>query len=89
MNKRQLKRTVNSVCTDLFAECVAASLYSARSNEENAQALLASVVTIHNDFLRRISHPEPGLAAKLYYNQLSKDFNNAVSEVLDHIEDFQ
>jgi hypothetical protein len=89
MNKRQLKRTVNSVCTDLFAECVAASLYSARSNEENAQALLASVVTIHNDFLRRISHPEPGLAAKLYYNQLSKDFNNAVSEVLDHIADFQ
>ena len=89
MNKRQLKRMVNCVCTDLFAECVAASLYSARSNEENAQALLASVVTIHNDFLRRISHPKPGLAAKLYYNQLSKDFNNAVSEVLDHIADFQ
>ena len=34
-NKRKLKRTINYVCGDLFAECVAASLYSGKQEAES------------------------------------------------------
>ena len=45
-NKRKLKRTINYVCGDLFAECVATSLYSGKQEAENVNALLAAVLTI-------------------------------------------
>ena len=89
MNKRQLKRNLNHVCSDLFAEGVSVSLYSNLSNQENIKALLASIITIQIDFIRRISHPEPGIDAKRYYRHLIKEFNNAVSEVIDHIAHIQ
>ena len=89
MNKRQLKKSVNYICSELFAEGVAASLYSQSANRANTNALLASVINIQNDFVRRISHPEPGMKAKVFYNQLIKDFNNTVSEVIDQIAHLQ
>ena len=89
MNKRQLKKSVNYICSELFAEGVASSLYSQSANRDNTNALLASVINIQNDFVRRISHPEPGMKAKVFYNQLIKDFNNTVSEVIDQIAHLQ
>ena len=84
-----MKRNLNHVCSDLFAEGVSVSLYSNLSNQENIKALLASIITIQSDFIRRISHPEPGINAKRYYRHLIKEFNNAVSEVIDHIAHIQ
>lgn len=89
MNKRELKKSVNYICSELFAEGVAASHYSQSANRDNTNALLASVINIQNDFVRRISHPEPGMKAKVFYNQLIKDFNNTVSEVIDQIAHLQ
>ena len=62
-NKRDLKKTINYICSDLFAECVAASLYDGKPNEDNVNALLSSILMIQNDYVRRISHPEPGMDA--------------------------
>ena len=58
MNKRELKKSVNYICSELFAEGVAASLYSQNADKDNINALLTSIITIQNDFVRRISHPE-------------------------------
>lgn len=80
---------MNYICSELFAEGVAASLYSHSANRDNTNALLASVINIQNDFVRRISHPEPGMKAKVFYTQLIKDFNNTVSEVIDQIAHLQ
>lgn len=88
-NKRNLKRAINSICTDLFAECVAACLYSDKSNEESLNALLASVIGIHDNYVRRISHPEPGLKPRLYYKDLINNFNKEISEVVDQINAMQ
>lgn len=85
MNKRDLKKTINYVCSELFAECVAASLYSGKANEDNTNALLTSILNIHNDYLKRISHSEPGLKAKVYYGHLIEDFNKSVAEIIDQI----
>ena len=84
-NKRNLKHKINCVCADLFSECVAASLYGEKSNEEDIQAILSSIVIIHNDYIRRISHQETGIDARKYYNRLLGDFNKQVSEIIDQI----
>lgn len=83
-NKRDLKKAINYICSDLFAECVAASLYSSK-DEKACDDLLAGVLLMHDDFVRRISHPEPGMAQKKYYQTLIADFHKEVSAVIDHI----
>lgn len=85
-NKRNLKRTINYICSDLFAEAVSASLYGEKPNQDNIDALLSSILIIHNDFLSRISHPEPGMDKKVYYKAIIEDFNKQASEIIDQIQ---
>lgn len=83
-NKRDLKKAINYICSDLFAECVAASLYSSK-DQKACDDLLAGVLLMHDDFVRRISHPEPGMPQKKYYRTLITDFHKEVSAVIDQI----
>lgn len=84
-NKRSLKRGITYICSELFAECLATSLYSNKSDEANTDSLMKSVLKMHSDYIRRISHPEPGMPAKKYYRVLVDSFNNEVNDVVDHI----
>ena len=71
-NKRTLKRAINGICEELFADCIAASLYGAVKHPENADALLSTIIKTESDFIARVSHPEPGMTAKAYYKDLRK-----------------
>lgn len=84
-NKRDLKRTIHYVCGDLLAECVAASLYSEKPEKENIDALLTSILTLQNQYVKRVSHPEPGMKQKDYFKDLIAQFNADVSEIVDQI----
>ncbi|MBQ9671511.1 MAG: hypothetical protein IJV34_01495 [Prevotella sp.] len=84
-NKRSLKHAINLVCEELLAECIAASLYGAETNDDNAEALLYSIIKMQSDFICRVSHPEPGITAKAYYKDLRTKFTAQVSEVVDQI----
>lgn len=84
-NKKDLKKTIKYICSDLFAECVAASLYSTNKSKENAEALLSAIIVTHNDFIKRISHPEPGMKPKVYFKTLTNDFNKRIAELIDQI----
>lgn len=82
-NKRSLKRSITLICEELFAECVAASLYG--QNRDGAEALIYSTIKMQDDFIRRISHPEPGMPAKLYYKDLREKFTAQVGDMVDQI----
>lgn len=84
-SKRTLKRTLNYVCSDLFAECMAASLYRGKSEKEDIEALLKSILMLHNQYIKRVSHPEPGLKQKMYYKNLTTQFDKEVAEIVDQI----
>lgn len=84
-NKKELKRTINSICSDLFAEAMAASLYGNKDNKEAADNLLPAIIITRNDFISRISHPEPGMKAKQYYKKLVSDFSETASDIIDKI----
>ena len=45
-SKRKLKRTINYVCSDLFAEGIATSLYSDIHDSSNIEVLLTSILVI-------------------------------------------
>jgi hypothetical protein len=83
--KRDLKQTINYICSELFAEAVAASLYGATANTESIEELFSTIIVTRNDFVKRISHPEPGMKAKKYYDKLIMDFNDRVSDIIDQI----
>ena len=84
-NKRQLKHAIKLICGDLFAEGVAASLYGPANNDENAEALLFSIIKLQDHYISRISHPEPGMKAGLYFSDLKEKFNAEVDDVINQI----
>ncbi len=84
-NRKNLKRTINQVCGDLFAECIAVSTVSNKYDHADVDALLASIVRINSEFVSRISHIEPGMKAHEYFKDLINDFNKQVCEIVDQI----
>lgn len=84
-NKRELKRTINYITSELFAETVAASLYNGKPTQEDVDGVLSAIVMVHNDFISRVSHPEPGVKQGAYFKKLTVDFNKQVSEIIDQI----
>lgn len=84
-NKRDLKRTINYITSDMFAECVAASLYSSKPADEDVDGILTAIVMIRTDFICRVSHPESGMEQKKYYKKLIEDFNKQACEIIDQI----
>jgi hypothetical protein len=85
MKRRELKLVVNYVCDELFAECVAASMYNGNPDPNNVEALLVGIAEMRSDYISRISHPEPGMPPKKYFDDLKNSFNERVSEIIDHI----
>lgn len=85
-NKRDLKRSLSYASSALFTECVAAYLTTDKDNHDSVDATLKCILKTHSDFVRRVSHPEPGRKPKKYYNTLIEDFNKQVGELIDQIE---
>ena len=84
-NRRTLKRAINGICEELFVECIAATLYGNENHKDNEEALLFTILKTQSDFIARVSHPEPGMAAKTYFKDLREKFSAQVSEVVDQI----
>lgn len=84
-NKRDLKKIINYICDDLLSECVAATLYCGNKKNEELSTILTSIAIIRNNYVRRVSHPEPGMPAKVYFNNLRMKLNGQITEIKDNI----
>ncbi len=51
-NKRDLKRTINYITSELFAETVAASLYNG-TQQADVDGILSSIVMVNDDFIKK------------------------------------
>ena len=85
MNKRSLKKAINAVSDQLFANAVAVSLYGNNRNAENDEALIQSILNMREDYVSRISHPEPGMKKQDYYKDLREKFISQAQELADQI----
>ena len=84
-NKRDLKRTINYICGDLFTEGIAASLYGENRDNDNTEAILTSILVMHSNYIKRVSPVEPGMPAKVYFKDLKDKFSKEVNEIIDQL----
>lgn len=83
-NRRELKKTVNYISGELFAECLVNSMFVPGTDKAKAEELMAEVLKMQDEFLSRISHTEPG-NVKGFYKKFRADFNAKVNEIIDAI----
>jgi hypothetical protein len=84
-NKRTLKRAIHLICEDLFAEAIALSLYGAKAQQQSATDLLYSIAKLEDEYVCRISHPEPGMKPSDYYKDLREKFSAQVNDIIDQM----
>ena len=83
-NRRTLKKNIHYICSELFAECVAASHYKVNTDPKELDDVMRRILEMHDDFIRRISHTEPGCVRK-FYKQYYDQFNEAVTSINDDL----
>lgn len=83
--RKTIKRNIHLICTELWAECVATTLYSTKPCGNNVEALLHSIIKMEREYVSRVSHTEPGLTAKAYFKDLFEKFNSQAGEIVDQI----
>lgn len=84
-SRKKLKHSIELICSDLLAECIAVSLYDTETKKEDIEALLRCVIKMESNYISRISHIQPGLSAKLYFKDLKEKFSNEVNDIVDQI----
>lgn len=83
-SRRRLKKNVNYIASELFAECLVHSLYIPGTDKVKADELMGRVLTLQDEFIRRISHSESG-DVKGFYKKYRQDFQVQVDAVIDDI----
>jgi len=84
-NKRTLKRAIHLISDELYGEAVAISLYGTEAQKANAEAHIWAIAKMEDDFIRRISHIEPGMKPKAYFDYLWEQFGAQVSDIIDQM----
>lgn len=82
-NRRRLKKSINLICGELFADCVALSLCG-HDEEEKLKNLMAEVLALHGEYISRISHTEKG-QERLFYKKLREEFTEKANALGDAI----
>lgn len=83
-NKRELKKAINYVASDLFLECIVLKQIK-KADPAAADAILADILCLQSEFLARAGHPEPGCVKK-YYRKLQEDFTNEVGNIIRRMQ---
>ena len=83
-NRRKIKKQINLICGELFAEVVAMTLYTPNINKQIADDVMTSILKLQDEMLRRVSHTQPG-NVKGFYKKLCADMDSHVDEIFDQI----
>lgn len=81
-SRKELKKNVNYITGELFAECLVNSLYVPGTDKDKADQLMAEILKMQDEFISRISHTEPG-NVKGFYKKFRSDFNAKVNEIIE------
>ncbi len=81
--RRQLKKNINYIIGELFAECIIIS-NDGKTDKAKTDELMGKILTVQDEFISRISHTEKG-NEKAFYKKLCEDFNQQVDTIVDEI----
>ena len=84
MKRRILKKQVNYIVGELFAECVVLSKVVPGIDGQKVDELMARVLYMQDEFISRIRHTQPG-NVKGFYKAFRADFQAQVDAIIDEI----
>lgn len=83
-NKRDLKKSINYIASELFLECLVIKAIK-KADDAKSDEILADILNLQNEFLARTNHPQPG-CVKAYYRKLHNDFADAIDVIIGKIQ---
>lgn len=85
-SRRKLKKAIGYVLGELLTEAMVFKAYIPNVDVEKADLLMIKIIKTNDEFIKRISHTEPG-SIKLFYKKFGVDFNTVVNEILEELND--
>lgn len=83
-SRRNLKKVITFVVDELATEAFLMS-YDAKGDTEAWVNLFNKIFSLNNDYIARVSHVEPGMPARRYFNALCDSFNADAKVILDEV----
>lgn len=85
MKRREIKKDINSLCGDLFAECVALLQYKKDANKNDVENVMLTILQMQNDMINRLSHVEPG-STRLFFRKMREDLLARTEDIVEQIK---
>ena len=85
MKRREIKKDINSLCGDLFAECVALLQYKENIEKKDVENVMLTILQMQNDMISRLSHVEPG-STKLFFKKMREDLLARTEDIVEQIK---
>ena len=85
MKRREIKKDINSLCGDLFAECIALLQYENKPNTKDVENVMLTILEMQNDMISRLSHVEPG-STKLFFKKMREDLIARTEDIVEQIK---
>ncbi len=85
MKRRELKKTINYLCGELYAECVALLQYHKVSSFADIENIMHSILMMQNDLVCRLSHVEPG-STKLFFKKIRQDMISRTNDIVEQLK---
>ena len=85
MKRKDLKKHINYLCSELLAECIAATDFSKKDNKQDVENVMLGILKLQDDWICRLSHVEPG-SKKLFFKKLKEDMQKRTDEIIDQIQ---
>lgn len=87
-SRRTLKKTIDYVVGDILTECIITYNYVPGIDADKVLAVMNEATRIDSEFIKRISHTEPG-QAKQYYKVLRQEFDERICAVIEKMADLK
>lgn len=78
-SRKNLKKQINAICGDLFADCVALKMCD-RCHDELLDQVLTDIWSLRHEYVTRISHTEKG-SERLFYKKLRQEFSEQAEAI--------
>lgn len=82
-SRKDLKKLINNSMDVLYTDCVFYTAFSKNANIEKAEAIIAEISKVHDEFLSRISvseGKEVKSRTKAYYKKLKDDLKSQIDK---------
>ncbi len=83
MKRRELKKTINYLAGELFAECIALMEYG-NVNEQSVSAVMEHILMMQTDMINRLSHVEKG-NTRQFFKKMREDIANQTELIVEDI----